>query len=277
MLRNKIVGLLLVLFAGSSGFAQNETDVIGSLDHPLFTRMPGYYISGYEVKEFDKYTSPYLSGQDENWEGKVTKLGYSIKTGAKVASMLQIARNYENAVKKIGGKVLVSEGRVIEGRLEKNGGVTYVHIEAHNEGRDYEVVVVEKGTMKQDVVADAAALSASIAATGKAAVYGIYFDTGKSFVKPESNPSLEEITKLLKQNGTLTLYVVGHTDNVGSLESNLKLSADRADAVVKALSGKGIAASRLKPAGVGPYCPVASNRTEDGKAMNRRVELVEQK
>ena len=277
MLRNKIVGLLLVLFAGSSGFAQNETDVIGSLDHPLFTRMPGYYISGYEVKEFDKYTSPYLSGQDENWEGKVTKLGYSIKTGAKVASMLQIARNYENAVKKIGGKVLVSEGRVIEGRLEKNGGVTYVHIEAHNEGRDYEVVVVEKGTMKQDVVADAAALSASIAATGKAAVYGIYFDTGKSVMKPESNLSLEEITKLLKQNGTLTLYVVGHTDNVGSLESNLKLSADRADAVVKALSGKGIAASRLKPAGVGPYCPVASNRTEDGKAMNRRVELVEQK
>ena len=277
MLRHKIVGLLFVLFAGSPGLAQNETDVKGSLDHPLFTRMPGYYISGYEVKEFDKYTSPYLSGQDENWEGKVTKLGYSIKTGAKVASMLQIARNYENAVKKIGGKVLVSEGRVIEGRLEKNGGVTYVHIEAHNEGRDYEVVVVEKGTMKQDVVADAAALSASIAATGKAAVYGIYFDTGKSFVKPESNPSLEEITKLLKQNGTLTLYVVGHTDNVGSLESNLKLSADRADAVVKALSGKGIAASRLKPAGVGPYCPVASNRTEDGKAMNRRVELVEQK
>ena len=277
MLRHKIVGLLFVLFAGSPGLAQDETDVKGSLDHPLFTRMPGYYISDYNVKEFDKYTSPYATGQDENWEGKITRLEYYIKTGAQQASMLQIARNYENAVKKIGGKILVSEGRVIEGKIEKNGGVTYVHVEAYNDGRIYDVVVVETGTMKQDVIADAAALSASIAATGKAAVYGIYFDTGKSFVKPESNPSLEEITKLLKQNGTLTLYVVGHTDNVGSLESNLKLSADRADAVVKALSGKGIAASRLKPAGVGPYCPVASNRTEDGKAMNRRVELVEQK
>jgi len=191
--------------------------------------------------------------------------------------MLQIARNYENAVKKIGGKILMSEGRVMEGKIEKNGGVTYVHVEAFNDGRNYGVMVVETGTMKQDVVADAAALSASIAATGKAAVYGIYFDTGRSVVKPESDATLEEITKLLKQNGSLTLYVVGHTDNVGALDNNLKLSADRADAVAKALIGSGIAASRLKGAGVGPYCPVASNHTEEGKAKNRRVELVEQK
>jgi len=277
MLNHKIVGLLLVLFAAQSGLAQNETDVKGSLDHPLFTRMPGYYISNYEVNEFDQYTSPYLSGKDEKWEGKVTKLGYGIKTGAKLASMLQIGRNYENALNKIGGKILVNEGRVIEGKIEKNGGVTYIHVEAFNEGRDYGVVIVETGTMKQDVVADAAALSASIAATGKAAVYGIYFDTGKSVVKSESTPALEEITKLLKQNGSLALYVVGHTDSVGALDYNLKLSADRADAVVKALIGRGIAASRLKGAGVGPYCPVASNRAEEGKAKNRRVELVEQK
>jgi outer membrane protein OmpA-like peptidoglycan-associated protein len=171
----------------------------------------------------------------------------------------------------------VSEGRVVEGKIEKNGAVTYVHVEAFNEGRDYEVVVVEKGAMKQDVVADAAALSASIASTGKAAVYGIYFDTDKAIVKPESTPALDEISKLLKQNTGLTLYVVGHTDNAGALEHNLKLSSDRADAVVKALIGRGIAAARLRGAGVGPYCPVASNRTEEGKAKNRRVELVEQK
>jgi OOP family OmpA-OmpF porin len=277
MLNHKIVLLLLVLLAGSSGFAQDETDVKGSLDHSLFTRMPGYYISDYEIKEFDKFTSSYLSGQDENWEGRVTRLAYHIKTGAKQASMLQIARNYENAVQKIGGKILVSEGRVVEGKIEKNGGVTYVHVEAFNDGRNYDVIVVEKGAMKQDVVADAAALSSSIAATGKAAVYGIYFDTSKAVVKPESTPALEEITKLLKQNGGLTLYVVGHTDNAGALDYNLKLSSDRADAVVKALIARGIVASRLKGAGVGPYCPVASNRTEEGKAKNRRVELVEQK
>lgn len=277
MRHQTIIGIWLVLFAVSVGFAQGEADAKGSLDHPLFTRMPGYYISSYEVMEFDKYTSPYLSGQDENWEGRVTKLGYSIKSNAKPASMLQIGRNYENALNKIGAKILVNEGRVIEGKIAKDGGLTYVHVEAFNEGREYSVVVVEKGAMKQDVVADAAALGASIAATGKAAVYGIYFDTGKSIVKPESAPALDEITKLLKQNSGLALYVVGHTDCVGALDYNLQLSADRAVAVTKALIARGIAASRLKGAGVGPYCPVASNRTEEGKAKNRRVELVEQK
>lgn len=257
--------------------AQNETDIEGSRDHPLFTRMPGYFISSYEVKEFDRVTSAYLSGEDENWEGKVTRLGYDVKTGAVQASMLQIGRNYENAVKRVGGKILVSEGRVVEAKILKGGGITYIHAEAFNDGRNYGITVVETKPMKQDVVADASALSADIAATGKAAVYGIYFDTGKSVVKSESNPSLEEIAKLLKQQAALTLYVIGHTDNVGALDYNLKLSADRADAVVKALVARGIAASRLKAGGVGPYCPVASNRSEDGKAKNRRVELVEQK
>jgi OmpA-OmpF porin, OOP family len=72
------------------------------------------------------------------------------------------------------------------------------------------------------------------------------------------------------------LYVVGHTDNVGTLDANLKLSADRADAVVKAIAGRGVDAKRLKPAGVGPYSPETSNATEEGRAKNRRVELVKQ-
>jgi outer membrane protein OmpA-like peptidoglycan-associated protein len=276
MLRKKGVLIILLMLAVASVMAQQETDVKGSADHPLFTRMPGYYISDYSVKDFDKFTSPYVEGKDQTWEGKVTTLGYYIKTGAKQASMLQIARNYENAVRKIGGKVLASEERAFEGKIQKGGGITYVHVEAFNEGRNYSVTVVESGTMKQDVVADAAALSASIAATGKAAVYGIYFDTDRSVVKPESNPSLDEITKLLKDHPRLALYVVGHTDNTGTLDHNLKLSAERADAVVRALVARGIAASRLRPAGVGPYCPVASNQTDEGKAKNRRVELVEQ-
>ncbi len=273
-----VIGMgLLVLLAGSTVFTQVEKDVKGSLDHPLFTRMPGYYISNYEVKDFDAITSAYLTGPDATWEGKVTKIEYYIKSGAHQPSMLQIARNYESAAKKIGAEILGTEDRFVDAKLRKGGATTYAHVEAFNDGRNYEVTIVETKPMKQDVVADAAALSAGIAATGKAAIYGIYFDTGKSVVKPESNPSLEEITKLLKQQTALVLYVVGHTDNAGALDYNLKLSADRADAVVKALIGRGIAASRLKAAGVGPYCPVASNRTEDGKAKNRRVELVEQK
>lgn len=275
MYRRTLIGVLLLVFAVSFTDAQEEVDVKGSADHPLFTRMPGYFISDYDAKEFDQYDS-YMTGAESTWEGKFTRLYYTIKTGATQPSMVQVARNYENAVKKIGGKVVVSEGRVMEGKIEKNGGVTYVHAEAFNDGRNYTVVIVEKQAMRQDVVADAASLRASLASTGKVVVEGIYFEADKAVVKPESTPAIEEIVKLLKQDPKLALYVVGHTANVGTLESGLKLSNDRADAIVKILIGKGIAATRLKAVGVGPYCPAASNRTEEGKAKNRRVELVEQ-
>jgi outer membrane protein OmpA-like peptidoglycan-associated protein len=84
------------------------------------------------------------------------------------------------------------------------------------------------------------------------------------------------MVNLLNGSPALNVYVVGHTDNVGSLESNLKLSSDRAASVVKAIIARGVAASRLKSAGVGPYSPVASNDTDGGKAKNRRVEFVKQ-
>ncbi len=278
MFHRTLIGLLFILCAVSFGYAQDETDVKGSVDHPLFTRMPNFYISNYEVKDFDKYDS-YMKGADAKWEGKTTFISYRLKEGAKVPSMRQLVLNYENALIKIGGKVGVSvadQGRWMEGKIEKKGIVTYVHVEAFNDGTLYQLYIVEKGTMKQEVVADAASLKASIAATGKVVVEGIYFEADKAVMKQESAPALEEIVKLLKQNPELKLYVVGHTAGVGLLESGLQLSNDRAKAIVDALIAKGVAAARLKAAGVGPYCPAASNRTEEGKAMNRRVELVEQ-
>ncbi|HCV43062.1 MAG TPA: hypothetical protein DGH68_06225 [Bacteroidetes bacterium] len=256
--------------------AQEEKDIEGGQDHPLLSRMPGFYLSSYEQKDFDSYLSPYLSGDEARWEGKLTKLGYSSKSGSKQVSMTQIARNYEEAAKKIGGKILYKDARIMDAKIQKNGAVTCVEVAAFNDGRTYELLIVESKPMEQEVTVNAEALSQSLAATGKAAVYGIYFDTGKSVVKPESNPALEEITKLLKQSPQLKLYVVGHTDNVGTLDVNLKLSSDRAGAVVRALVGRGIDAARLKASGVGPYSPATSNKTEEGKAKNRRVELVEQ-
>jgi OOP family OmpA-OmpF porin len=265
-----------LLISFTSAYGESEKDVEGGKDHPLLSRMPGYYLENYDVKDFDSYdVSAYVSGADALWKGKFTKLAYNRKEGSKPVSMTQIAANYENAVKKIGGKILSSDGRVINAKIQKGAAVTYVQVAAFNDGRNYDLVIVETKPMEQEVTADASALNQSIASTGKVAVYGIYFDTGKSEIKPESNPALEEITKLLTQNPRLRLYVVGHTDDTGNFESNLKLSADRAASVVKALTGRGIDPSRLKPAGAGPYCPVESNRTEDGRAKNRRVELVE--
>lgn len=138
--------------------------------------------------------------------------------------------------------------------------------------------VIESQAMQTGQVSvDADAMAREIAKSGRVALYGIFFDSNKADVKSESKPALDEIAKLLKQTTALKLLVVGHTDNVGDFEYNLDLSRRRAQSVVQALvSQYGIAAARLKPHGVGYASPVASNRADDGRAKNRRVELVEQ-
>src|ERR1035441_2832126 len=111
--------------------------------------------------------------------------------------------------------------------------------------------------------------------SGEVAVYGVYFDTDKDAIKSESQSALVEIAKLLKNEPSLRLHVVGHTDNQGKPDYNLDLSHRRASSVVAELSSKyGIGANRLDAFGCGMYCPVASNEAEDGRAKNRRVELV---
>ncbi len=146
--------------------------------------------------------------------------------------------------------------------------------------KDRTVVVVDvlkSEPMEQKmVVVKAEKMASEIDTQGSVALYGIYFDTGKTEIKPESKPTLEQIAKLLRSKPLLKLLVVGHTDNQGTFDYNMDLSKRRAHAVVKALvSGYGINASRLKPVGVGYACPRASNRTPEGRAKNRRVELVE--
>jgi outer membrane protein OmpA-like peptidoglycan-associated protein len=138
--------------------------------------------------------------------------------------------------------------------------------------------VVESAPMETKMVTvDADAMAKDVASTGHVALYGIYFDHDKTDVKPESAPTLAEISKFLTQDPKLTLYVVGHTDNVGGFDYNMALSQRRAAAVVKELISKhGVQAARLKPAGTGPLAPVAPNDTEEGRGRNRRVELVKQ-
>jgi OmpA-OmpF porin, OOP family len=276
----KRIGYLLpsILFISflTVGIALAQTDVQGSKDHPLITRMPDYYISQYNESEFAGFDPTVIGGKDVHWEGKVYSYGYSRKEDGRPISMLQIVRNYETAIKRAGGKILGGDGRRVAAEIRKEGALTGVYMEAFNEGRDYSLTIVESQTMKQEVVADAKAMRNDLADTGKTIVYGIYFDTASATIKPESEPALVEMVKLLNGSPALKVYVVGHTDNVGGLESNLKLSSDRAASVVKAITARGVAASRLKSAGVGPYSPVASNDTDEGKAKNRRVEFVKQ-
>lgn len=140
--------------------------------------------------------------------------------------------------------------------------------------------IVEGKPMQTGKVAaklDAGAMARSIASDGKVAVYGVYFDSDKTAVKPESKDSLAEMAKLLQQDKALKVHIVGHTDNQGSLAHNMDLSQKRADAVVKLLTTDyKIDAGRLSAKGVGSYAPVASNDAEPGREKNRRVELVKQ-
>lgn len=132
-----------------------------------------------------------------------------------------------------------------------------------------------KGVTNKMVDGTASDMSKQLAATGSVNLYGIYFDTNKTDVKPESKPTLDEVGKLLVGDASLKLKVVGHTDNVGTAEYNNDLSMRRAQAVVHELVATyNVSADRLTPLGAGFSQPVASNDTEDGRAKNRRVELV---
>lgn len=137
--------------------------------------------------------------------------------------------------------------------------------------------IVETKLMQGGMVTvNADGMRKSLEESGRVALYGIYFDTGKADVKPQSKGALDEIAKLLRGNPSMRLLVVGHTDNAGSIEVNRELSDRRANAVVQQLvASYGIAQTRLTPVGVGFASPIATNRSDDGKSKNRRVELVE--
>ncbi len=139
------------------------------------------------------------------------------------------------------------------------------------------VQVVEPANVDQGKVSvvDAKTIGDALKRDGKIALYGILFDTNKANIKVESNPTLEEMVKALKADPTLKVYIVGHTDNEGVVEANLALSQKRADAVVETLSKRfGIATDRLQARGVANFVPVASNLSPEGRAKNRRVEMV---
>jgi outer membrane protein OmpA-like peptidoglycan-associated protein len=261
----------------SGGPAAAKPDKPGCKDHPLFpTRMPGYTILDCTAKEFDGYDFLVTKGPKHREEGKFTFLTYVIEDRKSEQSGLAVVRNYEAALKKIGGTIagtdpqrwvnghVTVDGREVWMQAEKGNGVIWLRI-------------VEKAAMEQHIVADAASFGNDIKTSGHVAVYGILFDTGKAEIKPESAQAIGEVAKLLKADAGLKVFVVGHTDAVGSVDANLKLSQERAEAVLQALvRDHGIAAARLKSFGNGPFAPVASNDAEEGRAKNRRVELVKQ-
>jgi OOP family OmpA-OmpF porin len=161
--------------------------------------------------------------------------------------------------------------------FDVNQGKTWIKFDFFGNHDGMREIILKETALTQDVVATAAALAGGITGNGHVVVPGILFDTGKADVKPESSAALEQIVKMMQQDAKLKIFVVGHTDNVGSAAANLDLSKRRAAAVVAVLMSQyHLTADRLQAFGAGPYAPVAANTAEDGRSQNRRVELVAQ-
>lgn len=273
IIRTLLLALLLVPMA-----ALAEDDEEGCKDHPAIPRFPGFFISGCTVNDFSSFD--FVVGDDKlaKKEGRFWTINYGLKEGAKTPSSLEIARNYENAIKKLGGTKLFqnvdSGGGQVTYKMPLGKSERWFQIDLANGATANTYYIVELAAMEQKVEVTASEMLDALNKNGFVALYGILFDTGKDAIKPESEPLLAEIVKLLETNAALKLSVEGHTDNVGKPKANQELSQKRAESVKKFLVGKGVDGKRLETKGWGDTKPMADNRTEDGRAKNRRVELV---
>ena len=257
----------VVCLASSLAFAAPPKDAKGCEDSPLVSRFPGSTIANCKHTNFDSVKMPLAKGS-RTVEGDRQSIGYRVEKGHTKA---EIKRNLANAFQAAGYTIDYDEGRTV---VAHHGNI-WIHAEAVDDS--YSLDIVHEKQMQQQIVASAKDLDTGLKATGHATANGIFFDTDRAELKPESKPALDEIAKLLKEDGGLRIYVVGHTDNQGALAHNMELSKARAASVVKALETQySIPGARLASYGDGPYAPVASNDSEDGRARNRRVELVKQ-
>ena len=279
-LRHAAASAILALCATASAA---PPDAPNAKDHPILTRYPGSHIVEYE-KNFNalEFAVGTEAGEPKrrSVEGDATVIRYFHNDAAKQPSALQIIRNYQGAIKSIGGEVvyerLPREGDGGETTLKATTGGKEVWIRVVPEifsapTQSYLLQVVEVAAMQQVVTANK--LLDELNRNGFIALY-INFDTGKSDLKADGKATVAEIVAMLKSSPSLKIAVEGHTDNVGQAAANKTLSTQRAQSVTSAIVAGGIAANRVTAAGFGQEKPVADNRTEEGRAKNRRVELV---
>ena len=300
MLHLSTIGLFSLIMVSMLTVSEPAAaDVPGSADHPLIGRFEGSTITAYERLAFDEVAVARQPQEVATVEGAVTRLAYVYPEGT---ALVQVARNFEQQLGNEGFSVKLAcsqnecggmsyeveqfgnspswadrfNYRYIMGTLARPEGVVHAtFFGSVNNGIVQAVVTVtEEEAMGFEMVA-AEEMQSSIAETGRVALYGLHFAVDDATIQPESTPTLDEIARYLAANPDLSVVIVGHTDNQGTLPYNLDLSARRAAAVRDALvEGYSIASERLSHAGAGFLAPVATNTTEDGRALNRRVEII---
>ncbi|HLO94813.1 MAG TPA: OmpA family protein [Burkholderiaceae bacterium] len=225
----------------------------------------------------------------ESKEQGCSKAYFALDKYQRLRGMSWAKGDLPNVTKPSGGRwsleasISTDGGRMLAGQLTQGGRTLHLLLYTSLAQNDYThrtatyIEIVEPKAMPTGQVAvDAGAIGQGLKAEGKVALYGLFFDTGKSEIKPESQAQLAEMAQVLKADPKLRVFIVGHTDNVGAFDANMALSQARAQAVVAAL-GKppyGIEAGRLSAKGAANIAPLASNADEDGRARNRRVEMV---
>ncbi len=262
---------VMILLPVSAHSADSE----GCQDHPFLTRMPHFSIedcsAAFDALELTVGLNAEEEEQLKTVEGQVTRISYCIEDGSQAPSDLQIRRNYESAIKKIGGSVIYNGDNCLCARTVKNGQEIWIAVRVFNGGETIQLAIAEIEAMVQEVSAND--MYEALNRDGFMALY-INFDTGKALIKPQSLPIIAQVVALLKENPSLKLGIEGHTDNVGEAVFNKALSQERAEAVMAALVERGIASGRLSATGRGQEVPLADNRSEEGRAKNRRVEIV---
>jgi OmpA-OmpF porin, OOP family len=269
--------VLLLVLTSKMAFSQ---DADGCKEHPMFPdRISNYVISectnNFNATEF--WISPDAS-KTVTKEGTTTSIRYDFnaESGQQKPSALQILRNYENAAKKLGGITMyfnIAASTGVFKIVKKGKEAAWIKVESGgNDSNDFIILtIVELELMKQEITSTD--ILTALNTDGRLALY-INFETGKSDIKPESQAIIDEIFEMLKSNPALRISIEGHTDNVGAPTTNKTLSENRATSVKNALITKGTDKSRLSSKGFGQDNPISDNQTEDGKAKNRRVEIV---
>lgn len=308
--------LRLLLAALAALFAINPAaaaDAPGSADYGDIGRYEGSEIIEYRVEDFGTTvfaTGPVQKDSDAgsttlNAEGRITRIVYQVPQGV---SALEVFRNFETRATGSNYEIVFSGGpaeikdytfkykhpveilrepeigngiHYFLAQKEVAGAMNYLAVlvapHGGGQGTRVDLIAAETKPMALQMV-DAKQMELSLNETGRVALYGVYFDHDSATIKPESKPTLDEIASLLREQPELRLIVVGHTDYVGGYDYNMSLSKRRAKAVQDALVGDyGIAAARLSSDGVGYLAPTATNLSEEGRALNRRVELVRDK
>ena len=244
-------------------------------DHPSVPRFPGMVMVNAEVTDFDGFDFDISDdGKTHRAEGKSWDFLYVLNDGARHPSRLEVIRNYANQFTARGGKLLFQNTYDATMMMPLGTGERWLHLSMPDSADRILMRIIDTAAMEQKVEFSADEMAAQAASTGTITLHGILFDTAKTDIKPESGPVLDEVAAMMKKNAALKFNIVGHTDNVGAKPANLTLSKGRAASVKAALVSRGVEAARLTSDGMGDSQPVADNATEDGRAQNRRVELV---